>query len=34
VIVADPDYHAIELYRSAGFRDVEWQVRLQPATPD
>jgi ribosomal protein S18 acetylase RimI-like enzyme len=29
VIVADPDYHAIELYRSAGFRDSEKQVQLQ-----
>ncbi|HEX3705281.1 MAG TPA: GNAT family N-acetyltransferase [Mycobacteriales bacterium] len=31
VIVADPDYHAIALYRSAGFHDAEWMVRLQPA---
>jgi GNAT superfamily N-acetyltransferase len=29
VIVADPDYHAIELYRSVGFADTEIQVQLQ-----
>jgi len=29
VIVADPDYHAIEMYRRLGFADVEHQVRLQ-----
>lgn len=29
VIVADPDYHAIELYRSVGFVDAERQVQLQ-----
>lgn len=29
VIVADPDYHAIELYRRLGFRDTEQQVMLQ-----
>jgi ribosomal protein S18 acetylase RimI-like enzyme len=28
VIVADPGYHAIELYRSVGFSDVERQVQL------
>jgi ribosomal protein S18 acetylase RimI-like enzyme len=33
VIVADPAYHAIELYRSVGFHDAEWQIKLQPATP-
>jgi hypothetical protein len=26
--VADPGYHAIELYRSVGFVDVEKQVQL------
>lgn len=29
VIVADPGYHAIDLYRSAGFADAERQVQLQ-----
>lgn len=29
VIVADPSYHAIELYRRLGFEDEEHQVRLQ-----
>ncbi|MEV4442080.1 GNAT family N-acetyltransferase [Streptomyces sp. NPDC049577] len=28
VIVADPGYHAIHLYRALGFRDAERQVRL------
>ncbi|WP_285624322.1 GNAT family N-acetyltransferase [Kineosporia sp. NBRC 101677] len=28
VIVADPAYHAIELYRRLGFEDIEHQVRL------
>lgn len=28
VIVADPGYHAIDLYRSVGFRDLEQQVQL------
>ena len=31
VIVADPDYVAIELYRSLGFVDAERQVQLQRA---
>src|SRR3954466_6457276 len=31
VIVADPDYVAIDLYRSLGFRDTETQVQLQRA---
>ena len=31
VIVADPDYHAIELYRRLGFADAEQQVMLQRA---
>jgi len=31
VIVADPDDHAIALYRSVGFADTERQVRLQAA---
>jgi ribosomal protein S18 acetylase RimI-like enzyme len=34
VIVADPDYHAIDLYRSVGFLDMEKQVQLQAAPPD
>jgi ribosomal protein S18 acetylase RimI-like enzyme len=29
VIVADPDYHAIDVYRSLGFAEVERQVQLQ-----
>ncbi|MBL7500255.1 GNAT family N-acetyltransferase [Frankia sp. CNm7] len=29
VIVADPDYHAIGLYRALGFTDAERQVQLQ-----
>lgn len=29
VLVADPDYHAIGMYRRLGFRDAEPQVRLQ-----
>jgi ribosomal protein S18 acetylase RimI-like enzyme len=33
VIVADPAYHAIELYRSLGFRDVEYQIQALRA-PD
>jgi ribosomal protein S18 acetylase RimI-like enzyme len=33
VIVADPDYHAIELYRSTGFRDTERQVQLEAPLP-
>lgn len=33
VIVADPDYHAIELYRTLGFVAAETQVQLQRA-PD
>lgn len=28
VIVADPGYHAIDLYRSLGFRDQEKQLQL------
>jgi ribosomal protein S18 acetylase RimI-like enzyme len=31
VIVADPDYHAIDLYRSVGFHDTERQVQLEAA---
>ena len=34
VILADPTYHAIHLYRSLGFRDREKQVQLQRAHPD
>jgi ribosomal protein S18 acetylase RimI-like enzyme len=34
VIVADPDYHAIDLYRSVGFRDAERQVQLEAAPAD
>ncbi len=33
VIVAVPNYHAIDLYRSAGFRDAEKQVQLQARPP-
>lgn len=29
VIIADPDYHALGLYRALGFEDVEHQVLLQ-----
>ena len=29
VIVADPDYHAVDLYRSLGFRDRERQLQIQ-----
>lgn len=29
VIAADPAYHAIELYRSVGFADVERQIQLE-----
>lgn len=32
VIVADPTYHAIELYRSLGFTEIEQQVQLQGRT--
>jgi ribosomal protein S18 acetylase RimI-like enzyme len=32
VIVADPDYHAIALYRSLGFTDTEQQVQLTAPT--
>jgi ribosomal protein S18 acetylase RimI-like enzyme len=28
VIVADPEYHAIGIYRSLGFREAETQVQL------
>jgi ribosomal protein S18 acetylase RimI-like enzyme len=31
VIVADPGYHAIEIYRSIGFREIERQVQLERA---
>jgi ribosomal protein S18 acetylase RimI-like enzyme len=31
VIVADPDYHAIRIYRALGFTDSEQQVRLHRA---
>lgn len=34
VIVADPDYVAIDLYRDLGFRDAERQVQLQRPSPD
>ena len=34
VIVADPDYHAIELYRSLGFLDTERQVQLTRPVPE
>jgi GNAT superfamily N-acetyltransferase len=36
VIVADPDYHAIRLYRALGFTDTERQVQLEraPGTED
>ena len=34
VIVAEPGYHAIELYRSVGFRDTEVQVKLQTVSPE
>jgi ribosomal protein S18 acetylase RimI-like enzyme len=33
VIVADPDYHAIELYRRLGFTDRETQVQLTRRPP-
>jgi ribosomal protein S18 acetylase RimI-like enzyme len=33
VIVADPSYHAIGIYRSAGFTDTEMQVGLEGAGP-
>lgn len=32
IIVADPAYHAIELYRSLGFTELERQVQLQGRT--
>ncbi|PYC66068.1 GNAT family N-acetyltransferase [Streptomyces tateyamensis] len=32
VIVADPDYHAVRLYRSLGFMDTEHQVQLHRAS--
>lgn len=32
VIVADPDYHAITLYRSLGFTEIERQVQIQGRT--
>jgi ribosomal protein S18 acetylase RimI-like enzyme len=32
VIVADPGYHAIDLYRALGFTDVEFQVQLVRAS--
>jgi hypothetical protein len=28
VIVADPEYHAVEIYRRLGFVDTERQVQL------
>jgi ribosomal protein S18 acetylase RimI-like enzyme len=31
VMVADPDYHAIDLYRSAGFIDAETQLQAERA---
>lgn len=33
VIMADPGYHAIDLYRSAGFTDAEVHVQLQQPAP-
>ncbi len=33
IIVADPGYHAIGLYRALGFTDTERQVQLQAAPP-
>ena len=33
VILADPGYHAIDLYRSAGFTDTEVHVQLQQPAP-
>ena len=33
VIVADPEYHAIGIYRSLGFRDAETQVQLTRRPP-
>ncbi|MFE7753372.1 GNAT family N-acetyltransferase [Streptomyces sp. NPDC057428] len=33
VIVADPGYHAIHIYRALGFEDVEQQVQLTRADP-
>lgn len=33
VIVADPDYHAIRLYRALGFTDTEKQVQLYREPP-
>jgi GNAT superfamily N-acetyltransferase len=33
VIVADPDYHAIAIYRTLGFTDTERQVQLHRAPP-
>ncbi|MDT0382110.1 GNAT family N-acetyltransferase [Streptomyces sp. DSM 42041] len=32
VIVADPDYHAVDLYRRLGFTETERQVQLQRGT--
>lgn len=34
VILADPTYHAIQMYRSLGFVDAEHQVQLQGKGPD
>jgi len=34
VILADPEYHAIELYRSLGFIDTERHVQLHGPAPD
>ena len=33
MIVADPGYHAIDLYRSAGFDDRETKVELTRRPP-
>lgn len=33
VIVADPAYHAIKIYRSVGFTDTETQIQLQRTPP-
>jgi hypothetical protein len=32
VIVADPEYHAIRIYRSLGFTETETQIELERIT--